>query len=185
MIAAILSLFGSSAFGSLIGGVFAWMNRKTDLEAKRMDLEQEAKRWAHELAVKDKDLDYARLEAQGKKDVAVVEGDAAIEVARMAAIAAAQAADKVTADEIKAAGWWGFLFVWASAFNKLIRPVATVLLVGSALVINAMVFRYLTDGWATLAADKQFEIGMQALAWVTGQASMALSYWFVSRGSSK
>jgi len=185
MIAAILSLLGSSFFGSLIGGIFAWLNRKADMQVKALELEHETKRWAHDLAVKDKDLEYAKIEAQGRKDVAVVEAEGSIETARMNAIAAAQAADKITADEIKAAGSWGWLFVLAGAFNRLIRPGATVLLTSAALVINGAVIWRLVELWPALTSAQQYDTGMQAFAWVTGQAAAALGYWFVSRGSSK
>ena len=33
-----------------------------------------------------------------------------------------------------------------------------------------------------LPTTMQFEAAMQAFAWITGQASAVLGYWFVSRG---
>lgn len=185
MLSAILSILGSSAFGSILGGVFAFLNRKTDLEAKKLDLQHEAARWGHELHVKDKDLEYAKLEAQGRKDVAIVEGEAAIESARMAAIGAAQQADRVTAEELRSAGKLRWLLVLAMAVNKWVRPVATVVLAAAAISVNLMLMERLTDGWATLTPAQQFDAAMQAFAWITGQASAALGYWFVARGSSK
>jgi hypothetical protein len=59
------------AFGSIIGGIFAFLNKKSDLDTKRLELEHERNKWAHDLQVKDKDLDYARIEAQGRKEVAI------------------------------------------------------------------------------------------------------------------
>ena len=184
MIAALLSLLGSSAVGSLIGGVFAFLNRKTDIDVKRMELAHERERWAHDLAVRESDLAIAREEAKSRLGVAIVEGDATVEAARMGAIAAAQAADKISADEIKAAGKLGWVFVLASAFNKLIRPTLTVLLAFCALYINWLVIDRMTTSWPDMPATQRFEAGMQAFAWVTAQASMAFGYWFVSRGTS-
>lgn len=185
MIAALLSLLGSSAVGSLIGGVFAFLNRKADMEAKKMDHDHEQSRWSHELAVKKSDLEIAQAEAQGKLDVAMVEADGQIEAARMDAIAKANEADRITADEIKAAGKLGWVFVLTSAFNKVIRPILTVVLAGAALYLNWLVIDKLTASWSTLTPVQQFETGMQAFAWVTAQSSMAFSYWFVSRGVPK
>lgn len=184
MIAALLSILGSSAVGSLIGGVFAILNRRTDLDVKRMELEHEKSRWDHDLALRESDLLLAREEAKGRLDVAVVEGDAMVDTARMNAIAAANAADKIGVDEIKAAGKLGWVFVLASAFNKLIRPTLTVLLAFCALYINWLVIDRLVVGWADMAVPQRYEAGMQAFAWVTAQASTAFAYWFVSRGSS-
>lgn len=185
MIAGLLSIFGSSAFGSLLGGLFALLNRKTDLEAKRLDLEHEARRWTHDLAVKDKDLEYAKIEAAGRKDVAVVEGDATIESARMAAIAATQAADQVGAAEIVAAGKAGWMLVCALTLNKLIRPFATIVLCAMAAYINWLLIDRLVTDWPNLNATQRYDAAMQAFAWITGQASAALGYWFVSRGTGK
>ena len=185
MIAALLSLLGSSAVGSLLGGIFALLNRKTDIEVKRIELAHETDKWAHDLKIRESDLAIAQAEAQGRKDVAIIEGDATVDAARATAIAQIQVAEKITADDIKAAGKWGFLLVWASVFNKMIRPVLTVLLAFAALYLNWMVIHKLTDGWITMTPSQQFEAGMQAFAWVTAQASTAFSYWFVSRGTGK
>lgn len=185
MIASLLALLGSSAVGSLIGGVFAFMNRKTDIEVKRIELAHEVQKWSHDLAIRESDLLIAREEAQSRKDVAIIEGDATVDAARAIAIGQIAVAEKVTAEEIKAAGKWGFLLIWASVFNKLIRPVLTVLLAFAALYLNWMVIGRLTDGWATMTPIQQYDAGMQAFAWVTAQASTAFSYWFVSRGTGK
>lgn len=185
MIAAIISLLGSSAVGSLLGGFFAWLNKRTDIEVKRMDLEQEQKRWAHELQLRESDLRVMEAELSAKKDIAVVEGDARVEAARMKAIADTQLADQVTAAEIREAGKWGWLLTWALAFNKLIRPTATVLLTLAALALNGLLVWKLVSTWNGLNPTQQFEMGSQAFSWITGQAAAVLSYWFVSRGSAK
>ena len=185
MLSAILSILGSSAFGSILGGVFAFLNRKADMQAKQLDLEHEARRWGHELAVKDKDLEYAKMEAQGRKDVAIVEGEAAMETARFQAIAAVQAAEAVTAEELKAAGKMRWLLVLGMAFNRFIRPMATVILASAAIVVNLLLMNKLAESWTGLTTAQQYDAAMQAFAWITGQASAALGYWFVARGSSK
>lgn len=185
MISAILSILGSSAFGSLLGGVFAFLNRKADLEARKLDHQLQRDQWQAELAKRDKDIEHARIEAQGAKDVAIQEGESRIEAARMSAIAAAQAADRITADELQAAGGMRWLLVLAMAFNKWVRPVATVVLAVAAIKLNWMLMEHLGNGWDDMTKEQRYEVGMQAFAWITGQASAALGYWFVSRGASK
>jgi hypothetical protein len=185
MITAIISLLGSSAVGSIIGGIFAFLNRKADAEAKKLELEHERARWTHDLAVRDKDLEIAKAEAQGKKEVAIIEGEALVGAAQLKAIAEVQVAERVTAEEITAAGKWGFLLVWVSVFTKSIRPVLTLALAAAALYLNWIVIAKLTANWETMSAAQQYDAGMQAFAWVTAQASMAFGYWFVSRGAGK
>lgn len=177
MIAAILSILGSSAVGSLIGGVFAFLNRKADLEAKRLDQ-------THELELRRADMELAKLEADGKLQVAVVEADGSIESARMVAIGQAHAADALSAQQIKAAGrLGGLLLVLTDVFRRLIRPALTVALVGAALVLNWLLIDRLAHTWPSLTPVQQLDAAMQAFAWITGQASMVLGYWFISRGN--
>lgn len=181
-----LSTFlGSSAFGTIIGGIFAALNRKADLDAKRIDNEHEARRWANDIAMRNKDIELAQAEAAGRKDVAIIEGDASIETARMQAIAAAQAADIVTADQIKAAGSWGWLLAIGSAMRILIRPVLTVVLTLSAIYLNWLLIDLMRDGWPGMTPGQKLTIGMAALGWITVQASSVISYWFVVRGNTK
>lgn len=176
MISAILALLGSSAVGSIIGGVFAFLNRKADIEAKRLD-------HGHELELRRADMELARLEADGRLQVAVVEADGAAEAARMQAIGQAHMADALDAQAIKAAGkTGGLLLVLTDVFRRLIRPVITVALVGAALYLNWLLIDRLVMMWPGLHRDQQFDAGMQAFAWITGQASAVLGYWFVSRG---
>jgi hypothetical protein len=185
MITAILSLLGSSAFGSIIGGIFAFLNKKSDLETKRLELEHERNKWAHDLQVKDKDLDYARIEAQGRKEVAIVEGDYAAEVARMGAIGQSFEADKLDAATLKEAGKLKGWLIMGKSAQAWIRPVLTVVLTSAAIYLNWVLIAKLTEQWPALDKAQQFEMGMQAFAWITGQASAALGYWFVSRGTGK
>lgn len=185
MIAAILSLLGSSAVGTILGGIFAFLNKKTDLDVKRLELDQEKARWMHDLSVKDKDLEYAKIEAQGRKEVAIAEGDFAAEVARFGAIGQSFEADKLDADTLRHAGKWKGWLILGKAIQAWIRPVLTVVLTSAAIYLNWLLIGKLTEQWPMLDKAQQFEMGMQAFAWITGQASAALGYWFVSRGTGK
>lgn len=181
----ILELLGSSFVGTAMGGLFAYLNKRNEIEVKKLDNALEEKRWAANLAIKDKDLEYAKIEAAGRKDVAIVEGEAIVEAARMGALAAAQAADKVTADELREAGGWRWLLVLSSAMNKWIRPVATAVLLYYALKLSISLSDRLVTDWGALDAAKRYDLVHEAMLWVTTSASAALSYWFMARGSSK
>jgi hypothetical protein len=185
MIAALLSILGSSAVGSILGGIFAFLNKKSDLDARRLDLDHEKAKWAHDLVVKDKDLEYIRIEAQGRKDVAIVEGGYSAEVARMQAIGIAQQADQITADEIRAAGTWGWMLVIGAALKSWIRPLTTVVLTSAAIYINWLLIDKLAGNWTFMSQAQQYDASMQAFAWISGQAAACLSYWFISRGTGK
>lgn len=183
----VMAVLGSGPIGALIGGVLGYYNRKTDLELKRLDLEQEKARWGHEVNLRQMDLEQVKAEAAGKREVAQIEGEATAEAARMNAVAAAQAADRVNVDVFKAAGKWGRgVLVLVSALQSLVRPVLTVLLVGTALWLNVELLMLLRGKtWAALSAIEQRDLALEALRWTLTQATVCVSYWMVSRGTGK
>lgn len=187
ILSAIFAFLGSSAFGSILGGVMGFFNRKVDLEQKKLELEHEAKRWGHELALRSADLEQVKAEAAGRREVAVVEGEASVEAARMVALSAAYASDKLDGDEIKAAGWWGWTLTLSDAFRRFIRPGATVALLAGTMWVDAVLIDMLTDKatWLAMTVDQRHDLALQSIAWLSAQASAALSYWFVARGPSK
>ena len=178
MLSAILAILGSSTVGSLIGGIFAFLNKKADIEIKKLDQ-------AHEILMRKEDTELAKVEAEGRLQVAVAEAEGSIESARMTAIGQAHAADNLDAETVKSAGGWAWLLILTDAFRRLIRPSLTLLLVGMALYLNWLLVERLGAGWETLSIDQRYDAAMQAFAWLTGQASAVIGYWFVSRGQSK
>ena len=178
MLSAILAILGSSTVGSLIGGIFAFLNKKADIEIKKLDQ-------AHEILMRKEDTELAKVEAEGRLQVAVAEAEGSIESARMTAIGQAHAADNLDAETVKSAGGWAWLLILTDAFRRLIRPSLTLLLVGMALYLNWLLVERLGAGWETLSIDQRYDAAMQAFASLTGQASAVIGYWFVSRGQSK
>lgn len=187
MIEILSMLLGSSALGTLIGGVFAHLNRKSDVEAKKVDREAAKDRYEYDIRLRDKDIEQVKAEAAGRREVAIVEGEASMESARLAAIAASQQADRVSADELREAGWWRWLLVMGSAMRTWVRPVATVALTTMALYLSVLLIERLLEPttWATLPISDKLSLGLAALNWVFAQCGSALGYWFVSRGSGK
>lgn len=184
-ISGLLSILGSSAVGSLIGIVGGILNRKADIEAKRLDLDHEAKRWVHEVNLRDKDIEYAKTEAAGRRDVAIEEAEGLIESARFKAMGEAQTADAIDAGDIKKAGKWAWAVAISFLLNKVIRPVLTIVLCFVALKVNWLVLDFFTAGWSAFTLEQKYDAGMQALAWVMGQASAVIGYWFMSRGAKR
>lgn len=186
MFTALMALLGSSPVGAIIGGLFAFLNKKNDLETRRMELEQESKRWQFELDSKEKDMALAKMEADGRKDVAIVEGDARIEQARAESIASINESERLDAATLTASGngFMRFLLVFAYTFSKLVRPTVTLFFMVSVVSVNTMVVGKLMEIWPTLDEARQIEITMYCVSWIFGQAATVISYWFVARGSS-
>jgi hypothetical protein len=174
MISAILSILGSSFMGTLLGGAFAFLNKKQETALELAKL-------THELNLRDKDIALATAEAQGRAAVAFEQAEGA----RFAAIGQSHAADATSGEQLKEAGFWRFLLVWAETYRKLMRPLITTALLGAALWANYIVFTYLESAWPTIGATGQLDLVLQAFGWVSGQASACVAYWMVSRGAPK
>jgi hypothetical protein len=174
IISGILSILGSSFMGTLLGGAFAFLNKKQDTALELAKLQ-------HELHLRDKDIALATAEAQGHAAVAFEQAEGA----RFAAIGQAHAADVTTGEQLKEAGFWRFLFVWAEAYRKVMRPAITTALLGAALWANYIVFTYLQSAWPNIGVTGQLDLVLQAFGWVSGQASACVAYWMVSRGAPK
>jgi hypothetical protein len=181
-----LEFLASGGTGGLIGGILA-------LVKHRQELKFEQARWAHDAVMRDKDLAITAAEAAGRKDVAIIESTAAVEGARaeaegaasaaqMSAIAATHAADRLEGDELKAAGKWRWALVFSDALRRMIRPAATILLLGSAVGLSWKLIALLgDDGWKMLSSGEKLELVKMAVLWLFTTASATISYWFVGR----
>jgi hypothetical protein len=187
MMEVIGAILGSGPIGALVGGVLGYFNRKIDLQAKQIDAQLERDRWAHQAAMRQVDLEQTKAESDGMRAVKQIEADGMVEAARMQAIAQAQAADRPSADVFAQAGGWGRgVLVFVTALQSVIRPLLTVALIGAALWLNLELLMLLRgQTWVKLAPTEQRDLALEALRWTMAQASMAASYWFVSRGTGK
>ena len=184
MIAGLLSILGSSAVGSIIGGVLAFLNRKNDLELRRLDNAHDLNRWVHEKELRQVDIEVAKAEAAGNFRVAQAEADGLFEAERMKAIADIENADNITADEIRAAGKLGWVFVFASAYRRSIRPLVTTVLVVTVLLIDFQLLSEVTSSPGAMTPELRRAMLNDVTSWLFGQTAVVLGYWFVARGSS-
>jgi hypothetical protein len=178
------TLLGSSFLGSITGMLAAWFKGKQELEVRRLELEHESRKMGHEITLRGMDLDLARVEAAGRKDVALIEGDAASEVARLQAIAKVVEADAVTPAEVQSYGRFGKAMMACVSFvQKIIRPGLTIYLVACAVVINSTVLAHLGVAFDAASAPEKLRLIEVAMSWVSLQASACLGYYFLQRRS--
>lgn len=169
MLAALLAILSSSTVGTIVGGVIGWFNRRTDLQSKQLDQAHERARWASELAAKDKDLQIMQAELAGKREVAVVEGQAKVEQSAYAAMAAAFEADSAPSTGPM------------DSLRKSVRPILTYVLVGSALLVNGVLTWLMLRYWSALDEETRKQLVLGGVAWIMAQASACIGFWFVSR----
>lgn len=170
MISAILSLLGSSAVGTIIGGVFAFLNKKQDAELELAKLQ-------HELVLRDKDIELMKAEQTGVMRVA-----SEFESLEKFAMNKATDYDRLDAETLNRSGKWGSLIIFAESVRRFIRPVATIALLAGALWVNYIILTHVTANWGDLSNEQKSDIIAQCLGWIFGQSSAIIAYWFVSRG---
>lgn len=177
----ILAGMSSGALSTIAGACLAWLNRKTDMANKLADQAHERNRWVHEAAQKTRDMEIAKGELDARERISMGEKDADFNSARVKAIADIEHADKVAAEEIKAAGGLGWLLVLVSASRRVVRPWATAWLLGSATLMSFAIIAYFLLNGGKLTEIQWFNLAQGAAAWVWTQAGICTGYWFMAR----
>jgi len=170
LLAALTPLMASSGFGALLGWLGGVANRMLDFKTRKLDIEMRKLDHAHELALRDKDMETMRLEAERDVHVATVEGAATVEQAAYAALAASHAADKAS---------YGIKFV--DGVRGLVRPVLTGVLAVSALSITYTLLDMLRTGGPVLSVEQRLGLAVLSVEWVLFQASVCIGWWFANR----
>ena len=175
ILAIVLKLFGSSSVGSMIGWVGGLLNRKVDLEARRIEIDLEKAKLAQELQMRDKDAAIMQLELAGKERIAVVQTEGAVDVAAYGALA-----ESYKHDQSIEAG------PRMMAFTKFVRPFTTLTFLFAsqfmlaAILWSAFVFydvRFEQAFWAQLV--------LYAVEWEFFQAALCIGWWFANRPSGR
>lgn len=173
IVALILKLFGSSSVGSAIGWVGGLLNRRLDLEAKKLDLAFEGRKLEHELAMRDKDAAIMSLELAGKEKIAVVQTEGATAVAAYTALEASYKHDA----EMQAGPRM-------QAFSKFVRPFTSMvfLAVSQALIV---VILWCAFVWYDVRFEQSFwaDLVVYVVSWEFFQASLCIGWYFANRPS--
>lgn len=169
MLDIILGIFGSGGFGSLVGIIGGYFNRKLDLEGKKIDLEDHKLQRSHELEKQEADRKYMESEYAQKIQVSSIEAEAAVEVAGYGAMAESYKFAAPTSQD-----------GWVDKFSKAVRPVITLcFLLGSTII-----FWELQQKINTLEIVTAIELGSlykMVIEWILFQAGVCIGWWFAMR----
>ncbi len=167
IVAVVAKLLGSNAVGSLIGWLGGLMNRKVDLEAKRLDLEDREKGRAHEQALRRIDLEVMAAEAASKERVASIETEGKVQTAAWDALAESYRQEAATP---------------AGSFSKAIRPLLTLLFGAAGLAQAAAVFWFAFAINRTPLDPAQLnQLVLYSIEWVFFQGGLVVGWWFANR----
>lgn len=166
----IFKLLGSTAFGTIFGGVMGLFNRKADLEVKKLDLEDARNQREHELALRDKDAAIMDKEWAGRMKVAQVEGEAKVDAAGFDALAKSYDFAKPAAGSRM------------EAFSAFVRPFIS---------ITYFIVTSAGSGWilyyafavrnVTLTPDQWYDLVMYVIAWLAFMAGATIGWWYAMR----
>lgn len=167
IVVVIAKLLGSNAVGSMIGWVGGLMNRKVDLEAKRLDLADRDKDRAHEQAMRRIDLEVMAAEAASKERVASIEAEGKVQTSAWDALAESYRQEAATP---------------AGSFSKAIRPLLTLLFGLAGLAQAAAVFWFVFAINRTPLNPTQLnQLALYSIEWVFFQGGLVVGWWFANR----
>jgi hypothetical protein len=162
MITSLLTFLSSGVFGSLIGIAGGYLNRKMDLQIKKLDLE-------HELKVKDKDLEFMKAEYEQRTKVATIETEGATEVAGYNAMASSYSF--AVPDPNTGMG----------KFSAFVRPFLTICFFAFSVYIYYTVSKQLSI--SVISGASMEKIYITLIEWILFQAGVCIGWWFANRPS--
>lgn len=170
VIAAIIKLLGSAGFGTIFGGVMGLFNRKADLEAKRLDLEDKERDRQFQLTMRDKDAAIMEREWAGRVQVAGIDAEAKVDAAAYDALAKSYDFAKPSPGGK------------AEAFSSVVRPLISLgyFLISSigSVVILYYAFKVYEIKMTT---DQLYELMMFVISWIAFMAGTTIGWWYAMR----
>jgi hypothetical protein len=158
----------TGGLGGIVGAGSAIAGKIIDLKLKDKELQEKSLDHAHELALRDKDMAQARLEAESKLEVTRIDADSAAVQADLGALAAAVQADRATYGD----STLGRIVDFA---RGTVRPVLTAW--ASVLVSYVTWQAFIALRGVALGPERAMELVNDAMF----LAGLAIAYWFGSR----
>ncbi len=166
----IIKLISSAGFGTMFGGVMGLFNRKADLEAKKLDLQDAQNQRAHELAMRDKDAAIMEKEWAGRTQVAQIEGESKVDAAAFDALAKSY-------DFAKPAPGGKM-----EAFSAFIRPfISLAYFLVTSFGSGWILYYAFSVKTVTLSPEQWYELVMYVIAWVAFMAGATIGWWYAMR----
>lgn len=161
--------FLSGPLGAIFGGIGAIAGKIIDLKAEAEKRETLKLQLAHELALRDKDMAQAQIEAASKLQIHQVDADTQVSVADLGALAASVQADRAAYGD-------HLLGRIVDLIRGVTRPVITA---ASMTLISYMVFRAFGETRGELGADRAAEL-LNNAQFIAGTA---ITWWFGARAA--
>ena len=163
MLEIILGILGSGGFGSLAGLVGGYFNRKLDLEAKKLEIEDNKGKRLFE-------LDYMKSEYANKLQISTIEADAVVEAAGYAAMKESYNFAKTSIED-------GLV----DKISKAVRPLITISFLIGSVVIFWQLQKQVDYLQTNLNIVDVIRIYVIVIEWILFQAGVCIGWWFAMR----
>lgn len=177
MLSIILGVLGSGGFGSIVGLVGGYMNRRLDMQAKALEIQDKVNERAHDLLRMDKEREYMSAEFAARVQVAAKENegkqitaDAAIEVAGYSAMGDSYSFAATTSAD-----------GWVDKASKAVRPLVTLLFLVFTAVIFWQVQKLINALETPLTPEQAVNLYTMIIEWTVFQAAVCTGWWFAMR----
>lgn len=166
----LVSLLGSSGFGTIFGGVMGLLNRKADIQAKKLEYEDKERDRAHELKQREMDARLMEVEYQGRTKVAEVEGAAKVEAEAYKAMSASYDFAKPEPGTLM------------EKFSTFVRPFTTLCyLVISTAGCAYILFTSFKIAGSQFTPAQWHDMAKQTIEWLFFMAGTSIGWWFAMR----
>lgn len=170
LISGIASIFTGGLTGLIGAGITKFMEYKN----KQLD-------YAHEVAMRQKDMELLDREIAGRVRVAEVEGASAEVVSANEALASSYGQDRATYAKDSNSAW----FVIVDVVRGLIRPALTIYFVIFTTYIYWVVTNQLEEMHISFNTERAFQLYWYIILWVLYTAAVVVGWWFGTRSEVK
>ena len=154
----ILEVLGSAGFGSIIGGVFGWLNKREERANMEMKFNHDLKMLE---AKTNAQVEIAKMGIQEAKAA----GELAVEKEEVKAFTASQVTSGI-----------------GSTIKAIVRPVIVGLLMWQTYKVNDAL-QTLTGGLSSLNPDEVMDLYKVVVLMITGLTCTSVSWYFAARSS--
>ena len=163
ILAGLAKLLGSTGFGTVFGGVMGYVNRKADLQIKKLELE-------HELKMRAADAEIMKQEWAARTKVAEVEGEAKVEAEAFSALARSyDFARPASGSKME-------------SFSSFVRPfISLCYFLVSSFGAGFIVYYAFMVVQVKLTVEQWHGLVMFVIDWIAFMASATIGWWFAMR----
>jgi len=170
MLDIILGIFGSGGFGSLLGIVGGYFNRKLDIQGRKLEIEDKVNDRAHELVKMEKEVLLMKAESDYKIQIATTEADALVEKAGYEAMKESYNFAKTSSED-------GLV----DKFSRAVRPSLTLAFFLFSVAIFYQVTSFIYSSNLSLKPEEILKLWILIIEWVLFQSGVCIGWWFAMR----